>query len=133
MSIIPEHFSSGEIHQLKLKMESNNWISLLKFFEREMDFYASLLSSENFKKCLSETDFGGLLEQIHQCKIENSLMLRKTVAYKNQVDGLLECEDSACDLFYLNDHEKFRNEMEAHKKGIHDLKNTIFEAVESKF
>lgn len=130
MAIIPEHFSSSEIHQLKLKMESEYWISLIKFFEREMDFYTVLISSEILKKSAVEADFESLLEKIEQGKSKNSAMLDKSISYKNQVEGLLECEDAACDTFYLNDHEKFRSGMEEHKKGIQNLKNAIFEAVE---
>ncbi|HET8754165.1 MAG TPA: hypothetical protein VFM59_07365 [Salinimicrobium sp.] len=130
MSTIPEHYSAHEVNQLKLKMESEYWISLIKFFTREMEFYSVLISSEISKKNAMEAEFNALLNKLEQEKAENSAMLNKTLTYSNQVDGLRECEDSACDTFYLNDHEKFRGKMEDHKKEIQALKNAIFEAVE---
>lgn len=125
---IPIHYSSEDIQQLKLKIESNTWISRLEFVQSEMEFFSFLVLSEEIKK---ELDTSKILKFISRLTEDNKTLRSKMIEYKNQLDGMRECEDLQCDSFYLNDHEVLREKVEQHRDNIQKLKLTIFKELKT--
>lgn len=125
---IPTHFSVHEINQHKLDVEYKHWISRLRFFEEELDFYGRLLTSERLQHTDSIT---GILVQIPTMKVTNTDILEKVNNYRNNLEAYRECEDLECDNFHLNDHESLRVVLEQHSASIREFKSRVFKNVDA--
>lgn len=123
--LLPSHLSIQEINYYTLVSQYKNWIAELKFVDQEFSFFAELLVSQKLKT--EET--GDIANDISSARQQNQKMLDKVISHGNQLESLLECEDVACDTFYLNEHQGFKKEVEQHIIKIRNYKTTFFKTL----
>jgi predicted Zn-dependent protease with MMP-like domain len=94
----------------------------------EILFLKQFLSSDVFKA--NPTDF---YEKLNSYAIELGDLQSDKVGvqlslkhHKNDLNGMLECEDISCDMFYLNQHQKLNTRIEVLLAKHQDLKLNIF-------
>ena len=49
----------------------------------------------------------------------------KLIDFINKLDNIKECDDVQCETFYLNNHTKFRNDIESHFSAYRFYKTNV--------
>lgn len=117
-----DHESEGAIINKKDTFELKNWITHLEYFKKELDFLQALLN-----KYSKSSDI--LLQNLEQIKLENSEELSNLYNYAPSIADSQECDDVACDIFYLNKHEDFRKTYLGSVARYRDFKDSVYEAL----
>lgn len=95
------HESDKRIMMKKDRLEINNWTDELEFLNKEIEFYLDIEDSMIHSS--------KLYQELHGIRRENALMLAALYRYDNAVSKSIECDTVACDVYYLNHHEKKRD------------------------
>ncbi|PHR15182.1 MAG: hypothetical protein COA40_03400 [Aequorivita sp.] len=119
---IYNHDSQESIVLKNNLIELNNWITHLGYIFSEID---NLLN-------LSQVELSNKLEQqpvVAKLSIkreENNIILKNFRKYKDGLPKAMECDDMDCDMFYVNEHEKFRKIYMAHVEKYRKIKEEYF-------
>ncbi|WP_282049779.1 hypothetical protein [Maribacter aquivivus] len=95
------HESDKRIMMKKDRLEINNWTDELEFLNKEIEFHLDIEDSMIHSS--------KLYQELHGIRRENALMLAALYRYDNAVSKSIECDTVACDVYYLNHHEKKRD------------------------
>ncbi|MCT4698052.1 hypothetical protein [Tenacibaculum haliotis] len=106
-----------QILQSRSFRELDVWISHVNYVTEECDRLAKIASNLIKKKDLRDD----LLLMIKK----NSDILTQLHSIRNETEKLNECDDVACDLFYLNEHEDARYLYLKHIKNYRILKEKV--------
>lgn len=110
--------ADGDIMWKKDKLEVGQWMDSLGFIDKELGFLTEL--EDRF---LEDPD---LYAQIQQKQRENTLVCGELFRYEKAMTNALECEDLACDAYYIDYHEEHRSMYMEHLKGYRELKSNLF-------
>lgn len=116
-----DHESEGVIINKKDTFELKNWITHLEYIKEEIDYLNALL-----KKYTKDTELSSTLKQIKQA---NSDELSSLYNYAPSISDSQECDDVACDIFYLNKHEQFRKSYLDCIASYREFKNLCYKAL----
>ena len=103
-------------------IELENWIGHLTYVEKEITNLIKLGNSN----LTSTFSIEPVLSQLERKKEENKLQLLALLRYKDDLPKAAECEDVACDMFYINEHEKFRSDYVNHLEKYRNIKEEYF-------
>ncbi|MCF4102707.1 hypothetical protein L1I30_13600 [Gillisia sp. M10.2A] len=103
------------------------WDEVLQASLEELLFYKNLLSANIFEQDIPNMFeklqmFQSKLEELHTDKIDLTLAVRH---HKNDLSGMMECEDIGCDTFYRSWHKKLSNWMIEDSEKFEELKFRI--------
>ena len=115
------HESDSRIMIKKDKAEVNNWTDDLEYINEELEY---LLDIED--RILNNAQ---VYQQLHDVRRENQLRLGVLYRYEGTIRNAIECDTTACDLYYLNNHEKNRNTYVQHKRKYRDVKEKVLSMV----
>ena len=115
------HESDSRIMIKKDKAEVNNWTDDLEYINEELEY---LLDIED--RILKNAQ---VYQQLHDLRRENQLRLGGLYRYEGAIRNAIECDTTACDLYYLNNHEKNRNTYVQHKRKYRDVKEKVLSMV----
>ena len=112
----------------ELENDTIEWDKTLQNCTKELFFLKHLLMSDIFQTNDPGTtekikSFSEELEDLKTEKIEVQLTLRN---HKNDLNGMLECEDISCDIFYQTQHQELLNRLKALLENIQQFKLSIF-------
>lgn len=119
----PNERSIEELHKDTLK-----WDKLLQTNTEEIRFLEQFLSADIFKAETPNLNenlnrFSEELEDIKINKMELQTALRH---HKNDLNGMRECEDISCDIFYHSQHKNLFNNINVHLSKFQDLKLRLY-------
>jgi hypothetical protein len=103
-------------------IELDNWIEHLTYIEKEISNLLNLGRTELSSAFESQT----ILDKLVHEKEVNTAAIDAFLKYKEGLPKAAECEDVDCDMFYVAEHEKFRNTYSAHLKRYRDVKEEYF-------
>lgn len=106
-------------------IELENWIDHLNYIDKEIDNLLNLGNNE----LASAFNAKQILEKLNQEKQDNTAAIDKFLNYKESLPKAAECEDVACDMFYVSEHEKYRENYSAHLKKYRTVKEEYFSAL----
>lgn len=120
--------SSNEKNVEELENDTLEWDKTLQTCTDELLFLKHLLTSEVFQAPNPDTSkklesYIEELEDLKTEKIEVQLALRN---HKNDLKGMLECEDISCDIFYQTQHQELLNRLKDLLANFQQLKLSIF-------
>lgn len=129
MSNIVQHRGSPNERSIEeLQKDTLKWDQLLQTSTEEIHFLEQFLSADifqvetpNFYENLDR--FTEELEDIKINKMELQTALRH---HKNDLNGMRECEDISCDIFYHSQHKNLFNNIQVHLSKFQDLKLRIY-------
>ncbi len=101
--------------------EVTNWFDDLDYINEEIDY---LLDIED--RMLNNRR---LYQQLHEIRRENIMKLGILRRYENNMQNAMECDTTACDAFYLSNHEKNRNLYTNHVKEYRLLKTKVLSKI----
>lgn len=96
------HEEDRSIMMKKDKEELRNWIDNLEFIAEELRFLIEIENRIANQKTVNQ--------ELQNLQKENAVMVVEMRRYNNTTLGNLECDTMECDAFYLENHEKKRNE-----------------------
>lgn len=119
--------SSNEKNVEELENDTLEWDKTLQTCTDELLFLKHLLASEVFQPNPATSEklesYTEELEDLKTEKIEVQLALRN---HKNDLKGMLECEDISCDIFYQTQHQELLNRLKDLLANFQQLKLSIF-------
>ncbi|CAM1335192.1 hypothetical protein [Tenacibaculum aestuariivivum] len=117
-NIYVDYDAETQIIQSRSFRELDMWISHVNYIADECDRLAKIASNLIKNKVLRDD----LLLMMKK----NSELLINLHKTRNDTEKLNECDDVACDLFYLNKHEKARSLFSKHINTYRTLKEEVF-------
>lgn len=110
-------------------MELENWINHLKYINKELDNLITMCDQGLDKKLNDRT----VAERFKKKGIENQTLLNALLRYSNSRINIAECEDTACDMIYITEHESYRRSYLYHLDKYRRLKDEFFNKVQGEF
>jgi len=119
---IYNHDSEESIVLKNNGIELNNWITHLGYISAEIDNLLNLSRAELSNKLEHEP----VVAKLSNKREENNIILKKFRKYRESLPKAMECEDMDCDMYYVNEHEKFRNIYMSHLEKYRKIKEEYF-------
>lgn len=121
-------FSANEKEISGLLKENENWKRILGDCSLEINFLNRLLHADVY-----EEDIPGLqndlqnriidLEELRREKLDLQTDLHN---HRYDIEGMMECEDIGCEVFYHDEHLKLENRLNKFTTKFRELKLDIF-------
>lgn len=116
-----EHEADSQIMLKKDKVEVDGWTDSLEYINEELQY---LLDIED--RLLNDSN---LYTQLYAMNQENTLKSSALYRYITSLRNARECDNMACDAYYLNNHEKHRNLYLEHLKNYRTLKSKVLSKI----
>ena len=104
------------------------WKSTLGYFDTDIQLIERLLNASIYKENTPNL-FERLQQFNHEIKDwakETNNLKKEIVEYESKLRGILECEDTSCDTYYLENHKTLKNRFEEFYTGFSDFKTSVF-------
>ncbi|MFO7719761.1 MAG: hypothetical protein R6W85_04895 [Gillisia sp.] len=122
------HKSINEKSVEELENDTLEWDKILQTCTDELVFFKHFLTSEVFQPINPDTSekLESYIEELEDLKIEKIEVQLALRNHKNDLKGMLECEDISCDTFYQTQHQELRNRLKDLLANFHQLKLGLF-------
>ena len=120
---IYDHDSPEAINFKNSSIELEDWLEHLNYIEKEVSSLSNLVKSDTS----DNQELKIRLENLEQRRETNTDNLRKLMKYRNSLPKAAECEDMECDMFYINEHIKYRKMYRDHIENYRKVKEEFFE------
>ncbi|UFH34083.1 hypothetical protein [Flavobacterium acetivorans] len=108
------------------------WKEEISIIRVEILFYKRMLTSSVFKILnFNPQKKEDLIKDLTNVKEINESYYRQLTDFLNKLDMIKECDDVQCETFYLNNHTKFRKEIESHFSAYRYYKKNVILFFES--
>ena len=118
---IYDHDSPEAINYKNSAIELEDWLEQLNYIEREISNLLNLVKSGS-----EDLEVKKYLEILEKKRETNSNILRNLMEYRNTLPKAAECEDVECDMFYINEHMKYRKMYRDHMENYRNVKEDFF-------
>ncbi|SDL91125.1 hypothetical protein [Kriegella aquimaris] len=108
------HESDSRIMLKKDSAELNDWADNLEYISEELAYF-----SEIEDRILNDSN---IYLQLQEIRRENTLISGTVYRYETSMRNAVECDNMACDSYYLHNHEKHRELYRDHLKKYRALK-----------
>ncbi|TYB80379.1 hypothetical protein ES677_12675 [Bizionia gelidisalsuginis] len=108
-------------------IELENWITHITYIEKELNNLIGLC-----KQQVNEAeDKESILERFLEKKAKNEVLKMALEKYSLSRANLKECEDMACDMVYISEHESYRLRYLVHLDSYRTIKDDFFSKVQA--
>ncbi len=121
-------FSANEKEIQRLLNENRDWKESLNYIAEEINFLDLFLKADIFQEYALN-----LFEKLHdfrkkivEFKIEIQQLTREISNHRHDIEGMRECEDIGCEIFYHEEHLKLEQRLKEFKNRFKDSKLDIF-------
>lgn len=108
------------------------WRMNVGYIETEIHFIAHLLGAKLYKE-----NTPNLFERLQEFKQEidtrttEAKELKKELEfYEDELQGILECEDISCDVYYLENHNELKKRFQEFYTNFNTYKTGVFEYIQ---
>jgi len=112
----------------ELQLDTIKWDVLLQTCTQEIHFLEQFLSADIFQSEIP--DFYKILnrfsEELEDIKFEKIDLQTAILHHKNDLNGMRECEDISCDIFYHSQHQNLLKNIQDNLSKFQDLKLRIY-------
>lgn len=119
---ILDHYNDEDIRNIYIKRDVEKWQKHLNAIKEEITFYDNLLSALIDGNNTVKEGTDDLRASFGKVDQANASYLDNLIDYRNQTDNINECQDMQCEKFFLNSHEEFTQNIEAHLDHFRALK-----------
>lgn len=117
---------------LTLTATLNSGKTEIDFLVEELDFYVKFLESALVKE-KNNQDLKQLHEKVEKLADITKEYSDKVIEFDHEAEGIIECDDLSCEVFFLNAHLRMKDKLNEHLKVSCDLKKEIFNHLSSAF
>lgn len=110
-------------------MELENWINHLRYIKKELGNLIALCNKDLKNKLNDDS----VEVRFQKKEMENETLLNALQKYSNSRTNIVECEDTACDMVYIKEHESYRRSYLYHLDKYRRLKDEFFNKVQGQF
>jgi hypothetical protein len=121
-------FSANEKEIERLLKEYSRWKERISYFSEEINFLNQYLTADIFQK-----DVLNLYEQLQvfydklqNFRRESVELIREVHNHRYDIEGILECEDISCEVFYHDQHFKLEQRILDFAHQFRQFKLEIF-------
>ncbi|MBE0391328.1 hypothetical protein HNQ02_001041 [Flavobacterium sp. 7E] len=113
--LIYEHETIDDIQMKFMDRDIEFWKEEVSIIRIEILFFKRILTSSVFKifNCDRQKKVD-LLKDLNNVNDINETYYANLTSFINKLEMIKECEDVQCETFYLNNHTKFRADIESH-------------------
>lgn len=130
--LIYKHETIDDIQMKFMDRDIALWKEEISIIRVEILFYKRMLTSSVFKILNFNTQKKeDLIKDLTNVKEINESYYRQLADFLNKLDMIKECDDVQCETFYLNNHTKFRKEIESHFSAYRYYKKNVILFFES--
>lgn len=126
---IYDHDSDFDVAYKINSIELGNWIDHLKYINRELSNLIGLFQTELNQRLEDDN----VLVKFQKKDAENDNLLSALNKYMRSREGIIECEDTQCDMAYIMEHESYRRSYLYHLEKYRRMKDDFFSKVQGKF
>ncbi|UZH54700.1 hypothetical protein JRG66_12075 [Salinimicrobium tongyeongense] len=104
------NFSANEKEIARLLKENSRWKERLAFFKEEINFLNLYLSADIFQKNILNLyeRLQLFYDELQNFKLECLDLTTRVHNHRYDIEGILECEDISCEVFYHEEHLKLK-------------------------
>lgn len=122
---IYDHDSPEAINFKNSSIELEDWIEHLHYIEKEITKLLQFAEIEN----RDSEKFQEKLQRLLKKRKANAENLEELLKYQATLPKAAECEDVECDMFYVNEHIKYRQIYRNHLDNYRKAKEEFFEVL----
>src|SRR5690606_26158136 len=116
--------SANEKNVDDLMADTSQWDKVFREYTDEITFFKTLLTSDIFEDKMPNLyeklqEFFTRISEMKEEKIELQEAIHN---HKNDLNGMMECEDISCESFYHSQHHNLMKRIEKHLSKFRDLK-----------
>lgn len=121
-------FSANEKEIDRLLKENSRWKERLSYFNEEINFLNQYLGADIFQKNVLNLyeRLQLFYDELQNFKQENLELIREVHNHRYDIEGILECEDIGCEVFYHNEHLKLEQRILDFAQNFRKFKLEIF-------
>lgn len=123
---IEKHYDDEDIQRINLDRDIKLWKTEINFLVEELDFYVHFLDAKLIKQNTTDS-LNDLYERVKDLALITKEYSGKIIEFDNEAEGIIECDDLSCEVFFLNAHLRMKDELNAHLAVSRALKTAIFE------
>lgn len=122
------NFSANEKEIDRLLKENSRWKERLSYFNEEINFLNQYLGADIFQKNVLNLyeRLQLFYDELQNFKQENLILIREVHNHRYDIEGILECEDIGCEVFYHNEHLKLEKRVLDFAQKFRKFKLEIF-------
>lgn len=127
-TLIRNSGSANEKNVEELLEDTRKWDKQLYTSSEELTFMGQFLTADIFSREIPNLyeelfNFSRILEVLKTDKIE----LHQAISnHKNDLNGMLECEDISCESFYFSEHKKLEKKLEMFLIKFNNFQSDLF-------
>lgn len=120
--------SANERSIEELQMDTLQWDKLLQISTEEIHFLEQYVSADIFQleNPHIQEDLERFSEELEDIKIEKMQLHTSLRNHKNDLNGMRECEDISCDIFYHTQHQNLFNNIQTYLSKFQELRLRIY-------
>lgn len=119
---IYDHDSPEAITFKNNSIELENWLEHFSYIDKEISSLLDIGKTERF----DAIEVRSILLSLQNKREENTSTIDDFNNYRNNLPKAAECEDVSCDMFYVNEHERYRKSYRAHLESYRKIKEEYF-------
>ena len=121
-------FSANEKEIDRLLKENSRWKERLSYFTEEINFLNLYLEADIFRKNVLDLyeQLQLFYDELQNFRHENLELTREVHNHKYDIEGILECEDISCEVFYHKEHLKLEQRILKFAQSFRKFKSRIF-------
>lgn len=119
---IYDHDSPEAITYKNNARDLEDWFDHLYYIESEI---SHLLRLGTIQSDINN-EISSILKSLESKKEENANTIDELTTYRNNLPKAAECEDVSCDMFYVNEHVKYRKSYKNHLESYRNIKEEYF-------
>lgn len=109
-------------------IELDNWINHLSYVKKELNNLTTFYNKQHQNKRLHNEE---ILKDFEMKTVDNDVILFSLMQYKNSREKLMECDSTACDMSFINEHESCRTVYMSHIEKYRALKDQFFSDIKN--
>lgn len=121
-------FSANEKEIDRLLKENNSWKAVLTYISEEINFFILFLTADIFRKNILNLyeKLQHFYNELQEFKKENIELIREVHNHRYDIEGILECEDIGCEVFYHDEHIKLEKKIADFSEKFKKFKLEIY-------
>lgn len=124
--LIYQHETIDDIQMKFMDKDIALWKEEISIIRVEILFFKRMLTSSVFKVLnFNQQKKEDLIKDLTNVKEINESYHNQLLDFVNKLDMIKECDDVQCETFYLNNHTKFRKDIESHFSAYRYYKMNI--------
>ena len=123
------HDSDVEVAHKINTMELQNWINHLTYIRKELNNLLGFYNAQPIEKRMEQE----MTSQSFEIKkIDNDVILSQLQKFSDSRETIAECQDTHCDMSFIQEHEKCRRMYLYHIDKYRKLKDSFFKELQVK-